>query len=324
MKLSIVIVHYQAPDMINQLIQSIENDRWNGELEYIVVDNSSDLLKEQLCITSGNLKLLKPGYNSGFARGVNLGMNNAIGDFIVVINQDAYFYENSTLKHLIEQAEILPLKTILSCRIWSDSGEFQNSIWLDNPDLKREWKFGAIHYKLFPNWKDQFEQEKRAIHQRTGYVPRVNGAFFILRNDEYVQEALFDEDFFLYGEDVEWALRIKKKGWRFYYLSDISIKHIGSASSYDNIIKKEKQIILSSWLTIRKRKGKAYLYFYLLIQFLLNKLDLFLNRKEPNIYLRVKGKNNILKELRKKYLKNIITLKAKPNGFIANCYNEER
>ena len=199
MKLSIVSIHYQSNELMNSLITSFINDNTNYELEFIIIDNSSDFsYKGSLPIT-----MICPGYNSGFARGVNAGLKNATGDLILVVNQDAFLFEKNTLNQLVDNYLKLPEKTIMSCKLVDENEQYQQSIWLDNPGIKRIWKFGALHYKLFPKWKEHFDQETKQKHNFSGYVPRFNGAFFILKNDHNLKEAFFDEDFFLYGEDVE-------------------------------------------------------------------------------------------------------------------------
>lgn len=254
MKLSIISIHYQSPEMIHNLLESCARQVGDFEMEFIVIDNSCNYVHT----THVPIQLIEPGYNSGFARGVNAGLRAATGDFCIVINQDAYLEETNTLERLVQQAQQLPAKTVLSCRILDDDGNYQQSIWLDNPDLQREWRFGAIHYKLCPDWKEKFDQETKATHEKSGYVPRVNGAFFVLKNDKHLQEAYFDNDFFLYGEDVEWALRLQKQKWQFYYLADVRIRHIGSASSTNSSIK-QQQILVSDWLVMRKIHGRFYL-----------------------------------------------------------------
>src|SRR5690554_426690 len=127
----------------------------------------------------------------------------------------------------------------MSCKLIDDNNQFQQSIWLDNPGLKREWMFGPINYKFNPHWKKRFESKVEKIHQISGFVPRINGAFLIIPLNSGIkrEKLLFDDDFFLYGEDVEWANRIQKSGFKFYFDSNVSIKHIGSYSSDDALLK---------------------------------------------------------------------------------------
>ncbi len=88
----------------------------------------------------------------------------------------------------------------------------------------------------------------------------------VFQRPERLAEILFDEDFFLYGEDIEWALRIKRTGWSFYHVSNVQIQHLGSASS-NNLRIKLNQIIVSDWLVMKKLNGNLYVLslFFLLV-----------------------------------------------------------
>lgn len=274
-KLSFVLVHYNANNLIEKAITSIFSQSEGYTLEFLITDNSQNLNTTSILKQGIDLKVFDLGFNAGFAKGVNTGMKNASGDFIFVVNQDAFFFEENTIGRLLNCIESTPTKTVLGCRVVDLDNAIQESVWIDDPDLYREWRMGPIYNKLYPHWHRDFEYKKKTAHEKTGYTYRINGAFFILRNDINVTEAFFDEDFFLYGEDVEWGLRLKKRGWRFFYTPSIAIKHIGSAST-NNIWSKTLQIIVSDWLAIRKTRGRKYLaLLFLLIIF--NKVsDLFL------------------------------------------------
>jgi GT2 family glycosyltransferase len=123
----------------------------------------------------------------------------------------------------------------------------------------------------------KFESQLKKSHENSGFVHRINGAFLFWKMPNEIQEIYFDEDFFLYGEDIEWALRIKKKGWRFFHFSDIIVKHLGSASSSNQSIKL-LQIELMDWLAMYKTNGIIYLKWYDQLLFFNKRLDLYLSR----------------------------------------------
>lgn len=263
-----MMVHYKANELILGAIRSVLE--FGGLpldcIEFIIIDNSQDFKESLIEVLTGDIKIISPGYNSGFARAVNMGLREAKNDCVCLMNQDACFTEEDTLLKLLTKLNELPEKTVLGCSLVDEDYKFQESVWIDDPGLKREWRFGAIHQKLNPNWKLEFEEKKRNAHQKEGFVHRINGAFLLIPKSDAVNldEILFDEDFFLYGEDVEWALRIKKSGCRFYHTPNTTVMHIGSASSSNEDIK-QMQIICSDWLVIKKYKGN----FYLMILFLL-------------------------------------------------------
>ena len=124
-------------------------------------------------------------------------------------------------------------------------------------------------------------------------------------------------------------MRLKKKKWKFYYFSNVRIKHLGSASSNDNEIK-QLQIIVSDWLAIRKLYGKNYLRLLILLL----KFNYFVDKMLRAYYLRRKGtlpleyddytrtKDKILKTALSKYKTVLLSEKklSSDNKFKLNCY----
>jgi N-acetylglucosaminyl-diphospho-decaprenol L-rhamnosyltransferase len=321
--ITINLIHYNSNELLIKAIQSVLE--FSGipkdDLYFIVTDNSQNLQKSQLEALEINFLYYNPGYNSGFARGVNYGIRNAKGEFILLMNQDACLTEPETLSKLFKKHKHLPAKTILSCEIFGEDRNRQQSIWLDEPGFKREWRFSAFNTYFNKGWQSRWNEQVNKIHEQSGFVNRINGAFLliplaILKNKE---EILFDEDFFLYGEDVEWAMRIKKSGWLFYYDKSIRIMHIGSYSSKENL-NKSKQLMLSSWLVVRKRKGIIYFILYIIFVWANKKLDHFMDKRKNVGSSIVKQNLDIVQSLYRNYFRNIILIKRRPNDFIANCY----
>ncbi len=332
--ISIVIIHYHGQVLIEQAIRSIvQHTDSSISIEFLIIDNSQNLDIAFLETLAVNYKYHSPDYNSGFARGMNWGIKNALGDTILLLNQDAFFIESNTLSKLIEKLNTLPPKIILSCSIKDENGQFQESVWIDDPDIAREWRFGPINCKLNPAWQQDFETKKKAAHAQSGYVYRINGAFIMFKNDSHKIEALFDEDFFVYGEDIEWALRLKKKGWRFYFEKEVTVKHIGSTSSSDMTIK-QMQIILSDWVVIKKTKGNLYLSLLLLLILFNKSLDLLLLKlaewrgkiKDKNIRDSTIRNISLYFYLIKKYGAMVLFQNkfASEKDFEINCYKNDK
>jgi len=285
-KISFVIVYYKSHSLLLQCIESVKNDCKDISHEFVIIDNSNDVPEEDLKKLDIQIRIIRPGYNAGFARGVNLGLQSARGEFISLVNQDVVIKEERTFERLIRKLKELPEKTILSCRICDFEGGFQQSVWVENPGLKREWMHSTVNYFFNPDWKERFDEKLKNIHKESGFVYRINAAFLIFSKSLVIQDNLFfDKDFFLYGEDIEWAIRCKKKGWRFYYFSNVNIRHIGSASS-ESFLKKNLQVLLSDWLFLAKRKGRVVWLFSMLFYIILWGIDLLMVK-----YERIKGRN---------------------------------
>jgi GT2 family glycosyltransferase len=319
--ISIVLVHYHAEELIVKAIQSVLTyGGYDSQYyEFIIVDNSQNFDEKQLLNLNARHKYHNLGYNSGFARAVNYGIKNSTGEYVILMNQDACLIEENSLKKMIDLHQTLPVRCILGCALKDEKGEFQESVWIDDPGLKREWRFGPIYQKQNPNWQEKFEQKKRDAHSKNGFVHRINGAFVIIpvKHANSIDEILFDEDFFLYGEDIEWALRIKRGGWKFYHINDVQVVHIGSASSSNESIKTD-QIKIMDWLVLRKRKGKTYLKCYILLLIFNKKLDLFLAGRKDKMSPHYKAcalHLSHLMELKNRYLPLIIHKKSRTDYF---------
>ena len=329
--LSVIIVHYNEPDLLLKCIRSIEVDKGDILIEYIIVDNSSNAPLEGISEISENTRYFDQGYNSGFARAINVGLKNAGCDLIMLINQDAFFVEDVTLKRLINKFKTLPDKTIMGCKLAGINDEYQQTIWIDEPGIKREWLKSAINCKLNPEWKARQLAAIKSYQEKEGFVHRINAAFLLFQF-QHGSGIYFDEDFFLYGEDVEWAYRIRKKGYKFYYYPDVLIAHLGSSASSNELIK-QMQILVSSWLYLRKAKGRIYMIIYLLIASLNLILDYMLNyikfevrsTNSINRYHSFKKEQKIKWYLIRKYFFKLAFNKhlSLNEDFIANCYKNE-
>jgi GT2 family glycosyltransferase len=207
---------------------------------------------------------------------------------------------------ILSSLDKLPAKTILGCKLLDDNNEFQQSIWIEEPGIVREWKKGAINCKLKPNWQKNKAEKIAKIHDNSDYVNRINGAFLVFKKPKNITEVLFDEEFFLYGEDIEWAIRLKRNSWKFYHDCSIQINHIGSASSSNQVVKLN-QIEIMDWLVVRKTKSKLYFQLFIFLIGFNFWLDLFLAKRKSNqsqINTVQEAQNNF-KYLKKKYFKLI-------------------
>ena len=237
---SVVSIHYNDPEMLQASLQSLVIQR-DIAIESIIVDNSGNFPVQALKDFPFLHQYINPGYNSGFARGVNAGLKAATGEYILMLNQDATLTKPDALAKCIEKLKTLPQKTILGVNLVDIENQYQRSIWPEDPGFQKELQSSAVYIKISgrKNPGNHFHKELEKQHEISGFVHRINGAFLLFHRSLIDQDKLFwDVDFFLYGEDVEWAHRCRKKGWRFYHFADVTAQHIGSASSSDGRMKR--------------------------------------------------------------------------------------
>ena len=266
-KLSIIIVNYKNQDLITACVQSIVENERDLDFEIIVVDNNSmddseNVLKE----VYPNVKWIQMGYNSGFGRANNAGMKAAMGDYVLLLNSDVVVTSKNSIYQCLNQLEKLPdsTSTILGTRLVNEDGSYQETLRLSFPGIKREIRANAF-YILFVErlLKKKFtdKEEQKSAHYVSGRVAWFNGAFLLFnRQNALAKGLLFDEDFFLYGEDMEWCWRASKSGFTFYHWHEQELIHVGSASS-SATRQKVQQVIASDWLYLRKTRGFFYTFF---------------------------------------------------------------
>ncbi|MBI3315709.1 MAG: glycosyltransferase family 2 protein [Candidatus Omnitrophica bacterium] len=216
-QLSIIVVNFETPDYSLECIRSIYANRPSCGFEIILIDNGSR----------------DNGENLGFSRANNLGITNAKGNFILLLNSDTKILDNS-LDRMIEFLIANPQMGAVGPRQLDGTGKLQLS-WGNFPTLVSEAFRKLLHYRLSINDLKirDYLQEK---YSGSTDVDWVSGSCLMARRDALVQAGLLDGHFFMYFEDIDLCRRIKDKGWKIHYNSDITLIHYGGISARKNIL----------------------------------------------------------------------------------------
>jgi hypothetical protein len=256
--LSIVIVNYETPDYTLACIRSIHKNPPACGFEIILIDNGSkdgslDLIRreapETVCIETGS--------NLGFARANNLGISNARGAFILLLNSDTMILDNCLdrmLDYLIANADM----GAIGPRQLDGEGKLQLS-WGSFPTLVSEAFRKLLHHRLSINdlkIRDYLE-EKYAGYTEVDWV---SGSCLMARKEALVNAGLLDGRFFMYFEDIDLCQRIKRLGFKIHYNSDITIVHYGGISAKKNILHVLVEYRRSQLYFARKYYGFAGLF----------------------------------------------------------------
>ncbi len=276
MQLSILIVNYKSSRFISDCLHSADAALLaNQQVEWIVIDNcSGDDSKSFLTTAFPFIKWVDMGYNAGFARANNAGMRLAMGENILLLNPDTL---------------LLPGSIEACLTRFKASDHVACGVQLVHKNLMPQFsgsyfmKGGINHLLPLPYWGGLLKQlagflktEKPAIITATAEqnLDWISGAFLMVKKLAIENIGMMDEDFFLYGEEVEWCSRLRKLGTICIY-GDIKIIHlIGETikdatnaidNSYTNLYdKKARQLILSNHVRIRKQYGIFWFLFQLL------------------------------------------------------------
>jgi len=270
--ISIIIVHYNTLELLQQCLDSILLESKNFSYEIIVVDNaSSNNPKEIILKRYPDIVWIDAGYNSGFSRGNNMGLRHAKGEYGILLNSDTILERNALFELLIfykKKQESLNLG-LLGCRLVDEKKELLIGSHIGFPRIYKALNANSLvvftRKKLGQNIEKNKAKSrllKSEFHSKNHSVDIVSGACVFFNIEKLKKHDLYlDEDFFLYSEDVEWSHRYKKYGFKNYFLAETEIVHknAGSSSIKENT---SMQINLSEWLLFMKIYGKIAFILY--------------------------------------------------------------
>jgi GT2 family glycosyltransferase len=298
MQLSVIILNYNVRYFLELCVLSVQNAIQNIDAEIIVIDNnSSDGSCEMIKENFPNVTLIQNSTNVGFPKGNNIGVSKANGEYLCILNPDTVVAED-TFEKLLDFAQKKDNLGIVGCKLIDGKGKFL-------PESKRgvptPWvAFTKIVglYKLFP--KSNLFNKYYAGHlfaNQTGEVDILVGAFMVLKRDFYVSLGGFDEDCFMYSDDIDLSyMSIKSGKQNFYYHNTTAIHYKGESTVKDGKYMKRFQEAMTFFY---KKHFKVSLVFSIFMNFgivffsALKMLQGHSKNKEiPQIYLFFSDKTN--------------------------------
>jgi len=230
--LSIIIVSYNTQKLVGKLLGSIKAaEKGDYRIEIILVDNASNdgtvgMLKKKY----SEVKVLVNQKNIGFAAANNKGMRNAKGRLVLLLNSDTQI-EKDTLVKMIEFIDKNSRYQAATCRVELADGRLDPACHRGFPSLWAAFSYFAKLERVFPGSKlfGQYHQGWKnltKVHQ----IEVISGAFFLVSRKIIEKVGLLDEGFFMYGEDIDWCLRIKKAGFRIAFVPYTKIIHVKGQS----------------------------------------------------------------------------------------------
>jgi GT2 family glycosyltransferase len=248
MDVSIVIINYNTYALICDCVRSVIEFTKELTYEIIVVDNASKEFDSQSFKTKfPSVKLILSEENLGFAGGNNLGNQYATGKYILLLNSDTYLKENSILT-TFKYLETRPKVGVVSARLIFPDGRYQSVAQ----------RFPSPKYLLMELLRLQkFLPKKQAgklllgaffNHDENTEVDWVWGAYFMFRKEilDRLPEKKLDDSYFMYFEDMQWCMDIKKLGYQIHYYADAEVVHImgGSSGSKTKLMEQYEPVFL--------------------------------------------------------------------------------
>ncbi len=232
MKLSIVIVNYNVKYFLEQCLHAAQKAAARISSEIIVVDNDSvdgscQMVQEKF----PEAKLISNKNNEGFSKANNQAIRIAKGEYILLLNPDTVVQEDSFMK-IVRFMDQTPDAGGLGVKMIDGKGRFlpESKRGLPTPEVAF-WKMFGFS-RLFPH-------SKRFSRYHLGYLDKdqihavdvLAGAFMLLRRETLDKVGLLDEDYFMYGEDIDLSYRITQGGYQNYYFPETTIIHYKGEST---------------------------------------------------------------------------------------------
>ena len=232
MQLSVIILNYNVRYFLEQCLASVQEALIGINSEIIVVDNlSSDDSCNMIKSRFPNIKLIENDSNLGFPKGNNIGVASANGDYICILNPDTVVAED-TFEKILAFAEKQVNLGIVGCKLIDGSGNFlpESKRGIPTPFVALTKIFGL--YKLFPNCK-LFNRyyAQHLSENKTGNVAILVGAFMIMKRDLYNEIGGFDENCFMYSDDIDLSYMALKSGKSNFYFHETSVIHYKGEST---------------------------------------------------------------------------------------------
>lgn len=217
-KLSILILNYNTKDLtvscVKSVIKQYEKQIKNGEFELMVIDNASTDGSLEAIEKISNIKTVKNKENYGFSKGNNIGGAIALGKYILFLNSDTKIMDRGFLK-MIDFMEDNPKVGILGAKLLNTDGTVQ-------PSSEKFYNLMNLVIVLLGGERAGLVRKNPKNLSR---VDAISGASMMIRREVFDKLKGFDENLFMYMEDMELCFRARKIGFLTYFFPDIKLIH---------------------------------------------------------------------------------------------------
>ena len=228
---SIIIVAYNSCDFLPACLKSVRDACEGVESQIIVLDNgSSEPILPEIKKFFPEVLWLDSKENLGFGKGCNLAEKHATKPYLFFINPDTIISKNA-FHEMLQFMEEHPESGTVGCRILNEDGSLQWACRRSFPTIVSAVSKTIGLAALFPKNKTLASYNMTyADPDEMTEVDAISGSFFCMRRDLYEKLGGFDEDFFMYGEDLDLCFRAKVAGCKNYYTPSTNILHFKGQS----------------------------------------------------------------------------------------------
>jgi GT2 family glycosyltransferase len=268
MKLSVVIVSYNVKYFLEQALNSVFKSITDFDFEVFVVDNASvDGSAAMVANSFPQVHLMENKDNVGFSRANNQAIRQSKAEYILLLNPDTIIRED-TLQQVVTFMDHHANAGALGVKMIDGKGQFlpESKRGFPSPDVAF-FKMSGLS-RLFPKSKLFGRYHLGFLSENeTHEVDVLSGAFMLIRHSVLDQVGLLDEDYFMYGEDIDLSYRIQKAGYKNYYFPHAPIVHFKGESTKKGSLNYVRVFYQAMIIFARKHiTGKAEGIYILLLQ----------------------------------------------------------
>lgn len=223
-KLTVSVLNFNGDGYLKECLESISKAKNEAEITVYVVDNgSSDGSFEEAKKRYPSFKYIENDQNLGFSKANNQILKKLNTEYVLILNPDSKLTPG-TIKYMLDFMEFHPEVGAASCRVEKKDGSID---WASHRGFPTP--LASFMYYFLKN--DSLYHLTNRDMSKTHEVDAIVGAFFLTRKSVLDRVGLFDEDYFMYGEDIDLCLRIKQAGYKVMYVPEVKILHYKGVSS---------------------------------------------------------------------------------------------
>ena len=229
MQLSVIILNYNVRYFLEQCVLSVQKALEGIDGEIIVIDNNSS---DDSCVMMQQrfpeVKLISNTENLGFPKGNNIGVAQAKGEYICILNPDTIVAEDTFFK-ILNPTNWTPETGIIGCKLIDGAGNFlpESNRGIPTPWVSFTKIFGL--YKISNLFGKYYAQH--LSKEQSGKVEILVGAFMFMKKDLYTKIGGFDENCFMYSDDIDLSYQVLQQGKYNYYFHDTTVIHFKGEST---------------------------------------------------------------------------------------------
>lgn len=265
--LSIITVAFKSQDQIKKWVESIAETVMDNSFEMIISDNSPDHETEKvvkdLQKKYKNLIYIFNDANLGFSAGNNVGIKKSSGEYVLFLNPDV-IVTKECIDGMIAYLKVHPDVGTATPAVFLPNGKLDDSCHRGFPTPWRAFCHFSGLAKRFPRSKLLAGYNMTYLNlKKTHGIDALAGSFLPISRKLGEELKWWDEDYFFYGEDIDFCYRIKQKGYEIMYVPEYkALHHKGMSSGIKEVSQEQSKATLETKIWATNHRFKAMEIFY--------------------------------------------------------------